>query len=69
MLARNSTLQSMKKAARLQVCTIVLRKIFLDVQNQKRKISKITIKRRDLHTYLQTYKSGRVLLTVLRTVL
>jgi len=27
MLARNSTLQSMKKAARLQACTIVLSKV------------------------------------------
>ena len=48
----------------------MLRKIFLDVQIKKRKISKITIKRRDVtqKTTRLTYKSGRVLLTVLRTV-
>ena len=53
MLARNPTLQSMKKAARLQVCTIVRSNAKKNISrraNQKRKISKITIKRRDLQT-------------------
>ena len=60
MLARNSTLQSMKKAARLHACTIVL--FVLSKVDYPDKNPKTTI------TYIITYKSGKVLLTVLRTV-
>ena len=58
MLARNSTLQSMKKAARLQVCTIVRSNAKKNISRRAK--SKKKNQQNNDQTTRQTYKSGRV---------